>query len=78
MEDLDGVEVIAFTSAASFESWLAVNHRRQKGVWLKQRRGSESDRREPYRRMKASDPLPLFPRGPQAGVERKALTGSGA
>ncbi len=31
----DGVEVIAFSDAAAWESWLAENHGRQAGVWLK-------------------------------------------
>lgn len=35
MEVLDGVEVIAFRVAAAWESWLAENHGRQAGVWLK-------------------------------------------
>jgi uncharacterized protein YdeI (YjbR/CyaY-like superfamily) len=35
MEALDGVEIIAFRDAADWESWLAANHERQAGVWLK-------------------------------------------
>ncbi len=35
MKRTDGVEVITFTDAAAFESWLAENHQRQDGVWLK-------------------------------------------
>jgi uncharacterized protein YdeI (YjbR/CyaY-like superfamily) len=35
MEALDGVEIIAFRDAAHWESWLAANHGRQAGVWLK-------------------------------------------
>ncbi|MBM3945518.1 MAG: OmdA domain containing protein, partial [SAR202 cluster bacterium] len=35
METLDGAEVIAFRDAARWESWLAANHGRQAGVWLK-------------------------------------------
>lgn len=35
METLDGVEVIAFRDAAAWESWLADNHGRRAGVWLK-------------------------------------------
>ena len=31
----DGVEVIAFRDTAAWESWLAENHERQRGVWLK-------------------------------------------
>ncbi len=31
----DDVEVRAFADAASWESWLADNHGRQAGVWLK-------------------------------------------
>jgi uncharacterized protein YdeI (YjbR/CyaY-like superfamily) len=34
-DDLDGVEVIAFRDAEAWESWLAANHERQAGVWLK-------------------------------------------
>ena len=32
---LDGAEVIAFRDAAAWESWLAVHHELQTGVWLK-------------------------------------------
>ena len=35
MESLDGVEVIAFPDAAAWEAWLATNHERAAGVWLK-------------------------------------------
>src|SRR5918998_6711471 len=35
MDVLDGVEVIAFRDADAWEGWLAVNHERQAGVWLK-------------------------------------------
>ncbi|MFI5367938.1 MAG: YdeI family protein, partial [Spirochaetia bacterium] len=35
MEELDGVEVITFSHAAAFESWLVDNHERHDGVWLK-------------------------------------------
>lgn len=34
-EEIDGVEVIAFASAAEFETWLESNHGRAAGVWLK-------------------------------------------
>ena len=40
-DDLDGVEVVAFGDAAAWESWLAANHTRREGVWLKlARKGS--------------------------------------
>jgi uncharacterized protein YdeI (YjbR/CyaY-like superfamily) len=32
---LDGLDVITCQDAATWEAWLAVNHRLQKGVWLK-------------------------------------------
>jgi uncharacterized protein YdeI (YjbR/CyaY-like superfamily) len=35
MDALDGVEIIAFADAAAWEDWLAVNHQRQEGVWLR-------------------------------------------
>ena len=35
MDSLDDVEVIAFPDAAAWESWLAANHERAAGVWLK-------------------------------------------
>ena len=35
VESLDGVEVIAFPDTAAWESWLAANHERAAGVWLK-------------------------------------------
>ena len=35
MDELDGVEIIAFRDAAAWESWLADNHELQAGVWLK-------------------------------------------
>lgn len=35
MEEIDGVEVIAFPDAAAWESWLAANYQLQAGVWLK-------------------------------------------
>jgi uncharacterized protein YdeI (YjbR/CyaY-like superfamily) len=38
MEQLDGVDVIAFADAAAWEAWLAANHGRQAGVWLKMAR----------------------------------------
>ncbi len=41
VDALDGVEVIAFPGPAAWESWLAANHERQAGVWLKMaKRGS--------------------------------------
>ncbi|MEU9304125.1 hypothetical protein [Streptomyces sp. NPDC048269] len=35
MDELDGVEIVAFANAAAFESWLAGHHTRQEGVWIK-------------------------------------------
>ena len=35
MRSLDGVEIIAFRDAKAWESWLAANHERPEGVWLK-------------------------------------------
>ncbi|MBT2527251.1 YdeI/OmpD-associated family protein [Streptomyces sp. ISL-99] len=35
MEQLDGVEIVAFTDAEAFESWLAEHHTRHEGVWIK-------------------------------------------
>ncbi|MEU3607313.1 YdeI/OmpD-associated family protein [Streptomyces sp. NPDC035033] len=35
MEEIAGVEVIAFADAAAFESWLAEHHTRHEGVWVK-------------------------------------------
>lgn len=35
MEELGGVEIIGFTDAEAFESWLAEHHTRQEGVWIK-------------------------------------------
>ncbi|MFG2981859.1 YdeI family protein [Streptomyces sp. NPDC048258] len=35
MDELDGVEIVAFTDAAAFESWLAEHHTRHEGVWIK-------------------------------------------
>jgi uncharacterized protein YdeI (YjbR/CyaY-like superfamily) len=35
MDELDGVEIIAFADAEAFEGWLAGNHTRQEGVWIK-------------------------------------------
>ncbi|MBT2470813.1 YdeI/OmpD-associated family protein [Streptomyces sp. ISL-66] len=35
MDELDGVEVIAFANAEAFESWLAAHHTRNAGVWVK-------------------------------------------
>ena len=41
LDELDGVEVVAFADAAAWESWLAEHHGRQAGVWLKlAKRGS--------------------------------------
>lgn len=35
MDEIDGVEVIAFADAAAFEGWLAGHHTRHEGVWVK-------------------------------------------
>ncbi|GAA2993627.1 YdeI/OmpD-associated family protein [Kitasatospora albolonga] len=35
MEQLDGVEVIAFADGAAFEGWLTEHHGRVDGVWVK-------------------------------------------
>ncbi|WP_407555013.1 YdeI/OmpD-associated family protein [Streptomyces sp. Pv4-95] len=35
MDELDGVEIIAFPDAAAFESWLAEHYTRHEGVWIK-------------------------------------------
>lgn len=35
MDDIDGVEVIAFLDAEAFESWLAEHCTRHEGVWIK-------------------------------------------
>jgi uncharacterized protein YdeI (YjbR/CyaY-like superfamily) len=35
MEELDGIEVIAFADGREWESWLAANHERLAGLWLK-------------------------------------------
>ncbi|MBT2448882.1 YdeI/OmpD-associated family protein [Streptomyces sp. ISL-43] len=35
MDELDGVEVIAFADAGAFEEWLAGHHTRHEGVWVK-------------------------------------------
>ncbi|MFE7326737.1 YdeI family protein [Streptomyces sp. NPDC057565] len=35
MEQLDGVEIIAFADGTAFETWLAGHHTRQEGVWIK-------------------------------------------
>ncbi|MCZ4118336.1 YdeI/OmpD-associated family protein [Streptomyces sp. H39-S7] len=35
MEELDGVEIIAFADAAAFEEWLAGHVTRHEGVWIK-------------------------------------------
>lgn len=41
MEQLDGVEIIAFADGTAFEAWLAGHHTRQGGVWIKMaRKGS--------------------------------------
>ncbi|WP_354637723.1 YdeI/OmpD-associated family protein [Kitasatospora camelliae] len=41
MDELDGVEIIAFPDARAFEDWLAEHHTRQEGVWVRlARKGS--------------------------------------
>ncbi|MFC7742567.1 YdeI family protein [Nocardiopsis composta] len=35
MDELDGVEIIAFPDAEAFEDWLAEHHTRGEGVWVK-------------------------------------------
>ncbi|WP_445399832.1 YdeI/OmpD-associated family protein [Streptomyces sp. LE64] len=35
MEEIAGVEVIAYGDAAAFEGWLAEHHTRREGVWIK-------------------------------------------
>lgn len=35
MEELDGVEIIAFADAGAFEEWLAGHVTRHEGVWIK-------------------------------------------
>jgi uncharacterized protein YdeI (YjbR/CyaY-like superfamily) len=35
VDALDGVEIIAFRDAVAWDSWLADNHDRQAGVWLR-------------------------------------------
>ncbi|MFD7258154.1 YdeI family protein [Streptomyces sp. NPDC059874] len=35
MDDLDGVEIIAFADGEAFETWLAEHHGRREGLWIK-------------------------------------------
>ncbi|MFJ3792468.1 YdeI family protein [Kitasatospora sp. NPDC090091] len=35
MDEIDGVEIIAFADARAFENWLTEHHTRQAGVWIK-------------------------------------------
>ncbi|MFB7463310.1 YdeI family protein [Streptomyces sp. NPDC056224] len=35
MDELDGVEIVAFADGAAFEGWLAEHHTRHEGVWIK-------------------------------------------
>ncbi|MFJ1886184.1 hypothetical protein [Streptomyces sp. NPDC088137] len=35
MDEIDGVEVIAFTDAAAFENWLAEHGTRSSGIWVR-------------------------------------------
>ncbi|MEV7616171.1 YdeI/OmpD-associated family protein [Streptomyces sp. NPDC089799] len=35
MDEITGVEIIAFADAAAFESWLAEHYTRHEGVWIK-------------------------------------------
>ncbi|MER6396803.1 YdeI/OmpD-associated family protein [Kitasatospora sp. NPDC001603] len=38
MDEIDGVEVLAFADARAFEDWLAANHPRHEGVWIRMAR----------------------------------------
>ncbi|MFD4243338.1 YdeI family protein [Streptomyces sp. NPDC058525] len=35
MDELGGVEIVAFPDAGAFEDWLAAHHTRHEGVWVK-------------------------------------------
>ncbi|MFD9129449.1 YdeI family protein [Kitasatospora sp. NPDC059571] len=35
MDEIDGVEVLAFADGAAFEEWLAGHHTRREGVWIR-------------------------------------------
>ncbi|MFD7098730.1 YdeI/OmpD-associated family protein [Streptomyces xanthophaeus] len=35
MDEIDGVELLAFPDAAAFEEWLSGHHTRHEGVWIK-------------------------------------------
>ncbi|MFV5997970.1 hypothetical protein ACNPQM_37750 [Streptomyces sp. NPDC056231] len=35
MDEITGVEIIAFADAAAFESWLAEHYMHHDGVWIK-------------------------------------------
>ncbi|MEV6950368.1 YdeI/OmpD-associated family protein [Streptomyces sp. NPDC051183] len=35
MDELNGVQIIAFADARAFEDWLAEHHTRHEGVWIK-------------------------------------------
>jgi len=35
MDEINGVEIISFSDAETFESWLAEHHPRREGVWIK-------------------------------------------
>lgn len=35
MDELDGVEIIAFADAGAFEGWLAGHFTRHEGVWIR-------------------------------------------
>ncbi|MFF1907706.1 YdeI family protein [Kitasatospora sp. NPDC058218] len=35
MDEIDGVEVVTFADARAFEDWLAGNHPRREGVWIR-------------------------------------------
>ncbi|GAB2694335.1 YdeI/OmpD-associated family protein [Nocardia thraciensis] len=35
MDEIDGVEIIAFATAEAFDEWLAEHHTRREGVWIK-------------------------------------------
>ncbi|WP_371502416.1 YdeI/OmpD-associated family protein [Kitasatospora sp. NBC_00374] len=40
MDEIDGVEVLAFADAPAFERWLAEHHTRHEGVWIRMARKS--------------------------------------
>ncbi|MFJ1705869.1 YdeI family protein [Kitasatospora sp. NPDC088346] len=38
MDEIDGVEILAFADAPAFERWLAEHHTRHEGVWIRMAR----------------------------------------